>query len=83
MAQWQYSTLCREIDGGGADFDDELRRILQEYGMQGWELVQALQLQNDSRYHLVFKTQRSLYPNLEPEKHAKVEDGAQAMDAEL
>ena len=72
MAQWKYATLCTEIDGG-VDFDDELRRILQEYGMQGWELVQALQLESDSRYHLVFKTQRPLYPNLEPGKHAKAE----------
>jgi hypothetical protein len=28
----------------------------------------VLQPKNDTRYHLVFKTERSLYPNLEPAK---------------
>ena len=37
--------------------------------MKGWELAQVLQPQNDARYHLVFKTQRPLYPKLEPAKH--------------
>jgi hypothetical protein len=50
------------------DFDEELREILEDYGMKGWELVQVLQPQNDARYHLVFKTQRPLYPKLEPAK---------------
>jgi hypothetical protein len=68
MAQWQYSTMCTEIDRS-VDFDGELKKILQDYGMRGWELVQVLQPQDDRRYHLVFKTQRPLYPNLEPARH--------------
>jgi hypothetical protein len=67
MAQWQYKTFCTALNLS-VDFDEELRKILQDYGMKGWELVQVLQPQNDTRYHLVFKTQRSLYPNLEPAK---------------
>jgi hypothetical protein len=67
MAQWQYETFCTELNRS-VDFDEELRKILQNYGMKGWELVQVLQPKNDTRYHLVFKTERSLYPNLEPAK---------------
>jgi len=65
MAQWQYKTFCTELDGS-VDLDDELRKILQDYGMKGWELVQVLQPKNDTRYHLVFKTRRPFLPNLEP-----------------
>ena len=62
MAQWQYKTLCTELNHS-VDFDEELRKILQDYGMKGWELVQVLQPRNDALYHLVFKTERPLYPN--------------------
>ena len=65
MAQWQYATLCTELKGT-VNFDTELQKILKNYGMKGWELVQVLQPGNDSLYHLIFKTQRSLYPSLEP-----------------
>ena len=41
MAQWQYKTFCTELSGS-VDLDDELRKILQDYGMKGWELVQVL-----------------------------------------
>ena len=68
MAQWQYSTFSTDLNGS-VDFDAELRKILQGYGMKGWELVQVLQPRNDTRYHLVFKTERSLYPTLEPALH--------------
>ena len=68
MAQWQYKTLCTELKGR-VDFDEELRKILQDYGMKGWELVQVLQPKNDALYHLVFKTERPLYPSLEPAQH--------------
>ena len=66
MAQWQYKTFCTELNS--ISFDEELRKILRDYGMNGWELVQVLQPQNDTRYHLVFKTQRPFFPNLEPAK---------------
>ena len=65
MAQWQYTTLRTELNRS-VDFDEELRKILQDYGMKGWELVQVLQPGNDALYHLVFKTERPLYPKLEP-----------------
>lgn len=68
MAQWQYSMLSAELDRN-VDFDEELQKILQDYGMRGWELVQVLEPKNDARHHLVFKTERPLYPNLEPAKH--------------
>lgn len=64
MAQWQYATFCTDLNRG-PNFDEELRKILEDYGMRGWELVQMLQPKDDTRYHLVFKTERSLYPNLE------------------
>ena len=38
MAQWQYSTMCTDLDRS-IDFDEDLRKILQDYGMRGWELV--------------------------------------------
>ncbi len=68
MSQWQYSTICPELNRS-VDFEEELRKILQDYGMKRWELVQVLQPRNDTRYHLVFKTERPLYPSLEPAKH--------------
>ena len=32
MAQWQYATLTMELNRS-VDFDEELRKILQDYGM--------------------------------------------------
>jgi hypothetical protein len=72
MAQWQYKTLCTALNRS-VDFDEELRKILQDYGMKGWELVQVLQPRIDGLYHLVFKTERSLYPSLEPAQPANCE----------
>ena len=37
MAQWQYTTLDAQLDRG-VDFDEELRKILRDYGMKGWEV---------------------------------------------
>ena len=68
MAQWQYATLRTELNRS-VDFDDELRTILQDYGMKGWELVQVLQPRSDALYHLAFNTERPLYPSLEPGEH--------------
>jgi hypothetical protein len=65
MAQCNIKTFCTELDSS-VDLDDELRKILQDYGMKGWELVHVLQPKNDTRYHLVFKTRRPFLPNLEP-----------------
>jgi hypothetical protein len=68
MAQFQYATLSTELNRS-VGFDEELRKILEDYGMKGWELVQVLQPTNDTHYHLVFKTERPLYPSLEPAQH--------------
>ena len=65
MAQWQYATLSKELNRS-IDFDEDLRKILQDHGMKGCELVQVLQPRNDALYHLVFKAERPLYPRLEP-----------------
>jgi hypothetical protein len=68
MAQWQYATLCTELNLSVA-FDEELRKILKDYGMKGSELVQVLLPRNDAHYHLIFKPERPLYPSLEPAQH--------------
>ena len=72
MAQSQYATLCTGLNRS-VDFDEVLRKILQNYGLKEWELVQVLQPRNDAFYHLVFKAERSLCPSLEPGKalHAR------------
>jgi len=31
MAQWRYATFCTELNSS-VDFDEELRKILQDYG---------------------------------------------------
>jgi len=49
--------LCAELDGN-VNFDEELQKILLDYGSRGWELVQVLRPKNDARYHLVFKMER-------------------------
>jgi len=36
MAQWQYSTMCTEFERS-INFDEDLRKILQDCGMRGWE----------------------------------------------
>jgi hypothetical protein len=72
MAQSQYATLCTGLNRS-VDFDEVLRKILQNYGLKEWELVQVLQPRNDAFYHLVFKAERSLCPSLEPAKHCTQE----------
>ena len=69
MEQWRYATFCTELNPS-VDFDEELRKILQDYGMKGWELG-AGAAQNDTRYHLVFKTERPLYPNLDRQSNKR------------
>ena len=59
-----YNALYRSNRNG--DFDEDPRKVLKDYGMKGGELVQVLQPRNDALYHLAFKTERSLYPSLEP-----------------
>lgn len=61
MAQWRYQIQQTKVDIS-ADLDEQLQKILCEYGVKGWELVQILRPQDSANYHLVFKTQKPLYP---------------------
>jgi hypothetical protein len=61
MAQWRYQIHQKKIESG-ADLDEQLQKILCEYGNKGWELVQILRPQDSTAYRLVFKTQKPLYP---------------------
>ena len=61
MAQWLYQIHQKRLESG-ADLDEQLQKILGEYGDKGWELVQILLPQDSTGYHLVFKTQKPLYP---------------------
>lgn len=53
MAQWQYRTLSTELDHN--NFDEELQKLLKDYGIKGWELVQILQPRSDALYHFVLR----------------------------
>ncbi len=61
MAQWRYQIHQAKFDSG-AELDGQLQKILCEYGDKGWELVQVLRPRDSTDYHLVFKTQKPLYP---------------------
>jgi hypothetical protein len=60
MAEWQYRIERVELKPE-TDLDAELEKILQEYGQQGWELVQVLRGQerlDNSVCRLIFKTEK-------------------------
>ena len=62
MAEWQYRIERMELKPE-IDLDAELEKILQEYGQQGWELVQVLRGQETldrSTCRLIFKTEKPL-----------------------
>ena len=62
MAEWQYRIERMELKPE-TDLDTELEKILQEYGQQGWELVQVLRVQetlDNSMCRLIFKTEKPL-----------------------
>ena len=62
MAEWQYRIERVELKPE-TDLDAELEKILQEYGQQGWELVQVLRGQetlDTSICRLIFKTEKPL-----------------------
>jgi len=48
-----------------ADCDDEIEKVLEEFGAQGWELVQVLhrhQVPEDPIYRLIFKIEKPVGP---------------------
>ena len=60
MAEWKYRIERIELKPD-AEPDAQLEKILQEYGQQGWELVQILHGQeapDDAKCRLIFKTER-------------------------
>ena len=59
MAEWQYRIERIELKPD-AEPDAQLEKILQEYGQQGWELVQVLHGQgvpDNPVCRLIFKTE--------------------------
>ena len=62
MSQWQYE-IQRIEPRPDVDLDDQLKGVLQDYGMKGWELVQVLhrhRVPEDPIYRLIFKTEKPL-----------------------
>jgi hypothetical protein len=60
VAEWQYRIEGIEFKPE-ADSDAELEKILQEYGQQGWELVQVLhETADNDKYRLILKTEKLL-----------------------
>lgn len=62
VAEWQYRIERIDLNPE-TDTDDQLGKILREYGQQGWELVQVLHWQEmpgDPRCRLIFKTEKPL-----------------------
>ena len=60
MAEWQYRIERVELKPD-AEPDAQLETILEEYGRQGWELVQVLHGQeapDNPKCRLIFKTER-------------------------
>ena len=60
MAEWQYRIERIELKPD-AEPDAQLETVLEEYGQQGWELVQVLHglgAPDNPRCRLIFKTER-------------------------
>jgi len=62
VAEWQYRIERIDLNPE-TDPDDQLGKILRQYGQQGWELVQVLhgqEMPGDPRCRLIFKTEKPL-----------------------
>lgn len=60
MAQFQYQVHRIELLPN-ADLDDQLEKVLVDYGMKGWELVQILhrdKTPDDPIYRLILKSEK-------------------------
>ena len=64
MAEWLYRIHRMELRQD-ADCDDEIEKVLEEFGAQGWELVQVLhrhQVPEDPIYRFIFKIEKPVGP---------------------
>ena len=60
MAEWQYQIQRIELESG-TDFDQELKKTLEQHGAKGWELVEVLpQHDSPSVHRLIFKAPKPL-----------------------
>ncbi len=61
MSVWLYEIHRGELLPG-IYFDDQIQKVLRDYGARGWELVQVLggSTTEDRTYRLIFKTEKPL-----------------------
>ena len=60
MAEWQYQIHLVELEPG-SDFDQQIEKALEQYGVKGWELVDVLpQHDRPNIYRLIFKAPKPL-----------------------
>jgi hypothetical protein len=60
VAEWLYRIHRIEVPLD-ADLDDQIEKVLLDYGTKGWELVQVLHRQpGDPIYRLIFKAEKPL-----------------------
>lgn len=58
---WLYQIHPIELPSG-LDWDNQMQKVLREYGTRGWELVQVLDgsITGARTYQLIFKTEKPL-----------------------
>lgn len=61
MSVWLYQIHPIELRSG-VDWDNQIQKVLREYGARGWELVQVLEgsATGDRTYRMIFKTEKPL-----------------------
>jgi hypothetical protein len=61
VSVWLYQIHPIELPSG-VDLDNEMQKVLREYGTRGWELVQVLDgpATGNRTYRLIFKTEKPL-----------------------
>ena len=61
MSVWLYQIHPIELPSG-VDLDNQIQKVLREYGARGWELVQVLDgsAPGESAFRLIFKTEKPL-----------------------
>ena len=64
MAEWMYRIHRMELPQE-ADNDEEMEKVLEEFGAQGWELVQILhrhKVPEDPIHRFIFKIEKPVGP---------------------
>lgn len=61
MSVWLYQIHRLELPSG-VNLEDQIQKVLRDYGAQGWELAQVLggSTTEDGTYRLIFKTEKPL-----------------------